>query len=83
MNTVFNVNEINPLIEKVFMKAAEDYRESGGSMRDVLKGDMKTKVREFNVNTVNTRQISRKWLLEMLNEKEQKMYKAFVSSVNK
>lgn len=81
MNTTFNVNEINPLIEKVFVKAAEDYRELGGSMRDVLKGDMKTKVQEFNVNTVNTRRISRKWLLEMLNEKEQKMYKAFVKSV--
>lgn len=35
----------------------------------------------FNVNEVNTRQISRKWLLDMLNEKEQKMYKAFVKSV--
>lgn len=37
----------------------------------------------FNVNEINTRQISRKWLLEMLNKEEQKMYKAFVSSVNK
>lgn len=36
---------------------------------------------QFNVNEINTRQISRKWLLEMLNEKEQKMYKSFVKSV--
>lgn len=35
----------------------------------------------FNVNEINTRQISRKWLLEMLNKEEQKMYKAFVKSV--
>ena len=36
---------------------------------------------QFNVNEVNTRQISRKWLLEMLTEKEQKMYKSFVKSI--
>ena len=36
---------------------------------------------QFNVNEINTRQISRKWLLEMLNKEEQKMYKSFVKSV--
>lgn len=35
----------------------------------------------FNVNEVNTRQIIRKWLLEMLNKEEQKMFKSFVKSV--
>ena len=36
---------------------------------------------QFNVNEINTRQISRKWLLEMLNKEEQKMFKSFVKSV--
>ena len=36
---------------------------------------------QFNVNEVNTRQISRKLLLEMLNKEEQKMFKSFVKSV--
>ena len=38
-------------------------------------------MKEFNVNVINTRQISRKWLLEMLSEEEQQMFKAFVKSL--
>ena len=35
----------------------------------------------FNVNEVNTRQISRKWLMGILSEEEQQMFKAFVKSL--
>ena len=35
----------------------------------------------FNVNVINTRQISRKWLLDMMSEEEQQMFKAFVKSL--
>ena len=35
----------------------------------------------FNVNEINTRQISRKWLLEMLNKEEQKMFNSIADSV--
>ena len=38
-------------------------------------------MKDFNVNVINTRQISRKWLLEMLSKEEQKMFKAFVKSL--
>lgn len=38
-------------------------------------------MKDFNVNTSNTRQISRKWLLEMLSKEEQQMFKAFVKSL--
>ena len=38
-------------------------------------------MKDFNVNTINTRQISRKWLLEMLSKEEQQMFKAFVKSL--
>ena len=35
----------------------------------------------FSVNEVNTRQISRKWLMGILSEEEQQMFKAFVKSL--
>ena len=38
-------------------------------------------MKDFNVNVINTRQISRKWLLEMLNKEEQQMFKDFVKSL--
>ena len=59
-------------------KNAERLLESINQIKQKVGDNMNT---VFNVNEINTRQISRKWLLEMLNEKEQKIYKAFVKSV--
>lgn len=61
-------------------KNAERLLESINRIKQKVGNNMNT---VFNVNEVNTRQISRKWLLEMLNKEEQKMYKFFVKSVNK
>lgn len=59
---------------------AEHLLESINQIKQKVGNNMNN---QFNVNEINTRQISRKWLLEMLNKEEQKMFKAFVSSVNK
>lgn len=76
-----NVNETNLLIKKAIMKASENYRKLGGNMRDVLKGDMKAKVKDFNVNEINKSQINRKKLLSLLTKDEQQMFKTFVKSL--
>lgn len=76
-----NVNETNLLIKKAIMKASENYRKLGGNMRDVLKGDMKAKVKDFNVNEINKSQIDRKKLLSLLTKDEQQMFKTFVKSL--
>ena len=57
---------------------AERLLESINQIKQKVGDNMNT---VFNVNEINTRQISRKWLLEMLNKEEQKMFKSFVKSV--
>ena len=59
-------------------KNAERLLESINQIKQKVGDNMNT---VFNVNEINTRQISRKWLLEMLNKEEQKMFKSFVKSV--
>ena len=59
-------------------KNAERLLESINQIKQKVGDSMNT---VFNVNEINTRQISRKWLLEMLNKEEQKMFKSFVKSV--
>lgn len=72
------MNETEYLLSST--KNAERLLESINQIKQKVGNNMNN---QFNVNEINTRQISRKWLLEMLNKEEQKMYKAFVSSVNK
>ena len=38
-------------------------------------------MKDFNVTTINTRQIDRKKLLSLLTKEEQQMFKAFVKSL--
>lgn len=59
-------------------KNAERLLESINRIKQKVGSNMNN---QFNVNEINTRQISRKWLLEMLNKEEQKMFKSFVKSV--
>ena len=82
MNKQYDKEKLNALLVKVFTKAAEDYRASGGDFRDVLKGDMKAKVREFNVLQTNTQSVNRTELISKLSKEEQIMFNKFVKSVN-
>ena len=78
VNGGMKMNETEYLLSST--KNVERLLESINRIKQKVGNNMNT---VFNVNEINTRQISRKWLLEMLNKEEQKMYKAFVSSVNK
>lgn len=70
------MNETEYLLSSA--KNAERLLESTNQIKQKVGNKMNT---VFNVNEINTRQISRKWLLEMLNKEEQKMFKSFVKSV--